>query len=352
MTIEAINEQLLRAIGVGVALLDRNTLHFGFRNDTFDEWFEEKLSEGSLSNVFEDLDFSALEEALNETGRFTAEIKYRRKRRVMVIAVEFTATREGDQELVVLVCQNITRIRELESMIDSYSSMVERNTREIKREKEQVEKLLLNIMPRAVYEEFKAFGVVTPQLYDPVSVLMLDFVGFTDFTEKNDPTVTLGELNDIFTAFDRISEQFGVERIKTIGDAYLAVSGMPEPAPDHASAVANCAVRFLRYLERRNKSHPFKWEARIGLGSGAAVGSVVGVQKYVYDVFGPAVNIAARLQVFANPMNIVAPEEMKYALIDEFQVSDLGRVEIKGMGEMDLINVSSGLSANQGSRLF
>ncbi|MEM1076599.1 MAG: adenylate/guanylate cyclase domain-containing protein, partial [Pseudomonadota bacterium] len=212
------------------------------------------------------------------------------------------------------------------------------------REKERVEKLLLNLMPRTVYEEYKTFGVVTPQLYRNVSVLMLDFVGFTDFTEKNDPTVTLGELNDIFTAFDRISEQFGVERIKTIGDAYLAVSGMPEAAPDHASAVANCAVRFLRYLERRNQSHKFQWEARIGLGSGAAVGSVVGVQKYVYDVFGPAVNMAARLQVFAHPMRIVAPIEMRFDLVDGFQVDEIGTYEIRGIGPMELINVEGNLS--------
>jgi class 3 adenylate cyclase len=185
-----------------------------------------------------------------------------------------------------------------------------------------------------------------------VSVLMLDFVGFTDFTEKNDPTVTLGELNDIFTAFDRISEQFGVERIKTIGDAYLAVSGMPDPAPDSVTAVANCAVRFLRYLERRNQSHRFKWEARIGLGSGAAVGSVVGVQKYVYDVFGPAVNMAARLQVFAHPMKIVAPIGMKYELVDGFQVDEIGAYDIKGLGSLELINVEGNLSlARGGSRV-
>ena len=127
---------------------------------------------------------------------------------------------------------------------------------------------------------------------------------------------------------------------------------MPDETPDHATAVAHCAVRFLRYLERRNESHPHKWQARIGLGTGAAVGSVVGIQKYVYDVFGPAVNIASRLQVFANPMHIVATEEMKYALIDEFQITDLGPVDIKGMGKMDLINVTSRLSTPQKTRMF
>ena len=83
-------------------------------------------------------------------------------------------------------------------------------------------------------------------------------------------------------------------------------------------------MRFLRYLDRRNQSHQYEWQARIGLGSGATVGSVVGVQKYVYDVFGPAVNMAARLQVFAHPMKIVAPTSMKADLIDQFRIDELG----------------------------
>jgi adenylate cyclase len=213
MSIEAINEQMLRAIGVGVGLLNRANLSFQFTNDTFEEWFADRLTGNKLTEVFDELDVAVLEDALSSTGSYAAEIKYKKKRRTMVIAAEFTATKDGKQDLVVLVCQNITRIRELESMIDSYSMMVERNTREIKREKEQVEKLLLNIMPRSVYEEYKTFGVVTPQLYDPVSVLTLDFVGFTDMVASTDPSVTVSELNDVYSAFDRIGEQFGCERI-------------------------------------------------------------------------------------------------------------------------------------------
>ena len=188
MSIEAINEQLLRAIGVGVGLLRRSDYTLYFRNDTFEEWFGDRLQSDKLDEVFEGFDVGALEDALKDSGRYTTEIRHRKKRRQLIIAADFTATRDDDQDLVVMVCQNITRIRELESMIDSYSTMVERNTREIKREKEQVEKLLLNIMPRSVYEEFKTFGVVTPQLYDPVSVLMLDFVGFTEMVASTDPS--------------------------------------------------------------------------------------------------------------------------------------------------------------------
>jgi adenylate cyclase len=218
----------------------------------------------------------------------------------------------------------------LESMIDSYSMMVERNTREIKREKEQVEKLLLNIMPRSVYEEYKSFGVVTPQLYDPVSVLTLNFAGFTKMVASTDPSVTVSELNDIYSAFDRIGEQFGCERIKTTGDAYIAVAGLPDPTPEHAKAVADAAIRFVRYLERRNASHPNQWRCRIGLASGAVVGSVVGIQKYVYDIFGPAVNLATRLQDFSEPMQITVENAIALKLRDQFDIDDLGQRDIRG----------------------
>lgn len=336
MSIEAINEQLLRAIGVGVALLDRTSLRFNFFNETFKEWFDNVDNGASLGDVFNDMDTAVLGTELQDTGRFTAEVKHKKKRRTMIIAVDFTVAIDGNQELIVLVCQNITRIRELESMIDSYSMMVERNTREIRREKEQVEKLLLNIMPRSVYEEFKTFGVVTPQLYDPVSVLMLDFVGFTDMVASADPSVTVTELNDIYSAFDRIGEQFGCERIKTIGDAYITVAGLPDPNPDHAKAIANTAIRFTRYLERRNLSHPNQWHCRIGLATGSVVGCVVGIQKYVYDIFGPAVNLATRLQEFSKPMEISVHHQVASAIREQFNIENSGEKELRGFANQDV----------------
>ncbi|MGX1499511.1 adenylate cyclase [Labrenzia sp. MBR-25] len=350
MNITAINQQLLRAIGVGIAVVGSKNLQVLFQNGPFSDWFGKPDAAATLTDLLPDIDIEQLRVEIEDQGRFTGEVSVKMKRRTLVIAL--TVSPAEEQDFLVVECQNITRIRELESMIDSYSSMVERNTRELEREKERVERLLLNLMPRSVYEEFKTFGVVTPQLYESVSVVMLDFVGFTKFSAEHDPTVTLGELNDIFTAFDRITEQFGCERIKTIGDAYLAVSGMPEPSPDHMRAVANCAVRFIRYLERRNQSHQHKWLARVGLGTGPAVGSVVGIQKYVYDVFGSAVNLAARLQEFANPMCVVAPDAMKEFLVDEFQLEDLGKREIRSFGEMRLMRVNPGVELAHRARQF
>jgi adenylate cyclase len=341
MRIEAINEQLLRAIGVGVALVDTESLRFRFHNDTFGEWFGVPEAGARLGDLFPGLDLAALSAALAESGRFTTETAFKMRRRTMVVAMDVTLALDGGKRIAVLVCQNITRIRELESMIDSYAMMVERNTRELKREKEQVEKLLLNMMPRAVYEEYRTFGVVTPRLYPSVSVLTVDFSGFGEMVEAFDPGVIVSELNDIYTAFDRIGEQFGCERIKTIGDVYVTVAGVPDPLQDHAAAVANVAVRLIRYLRLRNESHPNAWRCRMGLATGSVIGSVVGVQKYIYDVFGPAVTRAQRLRLLAEPMTVCVDAGTAAAIGGRFDlngqgVRDLGdgtRVEVWSMAE-------------------
>lgn len=270
--------------------------------------------------------------AAGEPALYEGELKA--GRRSIAIDARLRPLRIGETDVILVEMRDLSKLRQLEIMLDSYSTMVERRSRELEREKAQVEKLLRSLMPNAVYEEFKNFGVVSPQRYDPVSVLMLDFVGFTDMAAASDPTVTVAELNDIFSAFDRIAEQFGCERIKTLGDSYLAVAGMPSPNIDHAPAVANCAIRFRRYLERRNETHPNRWRCRIGLASGAVVGSVVGVQKYVYDVFGPAVNLASRLQSHADPMEIIVCTDLIEMLPDGFAIEERGIVNVRGFGEI------------------
>lgn len=318
MSIEAINEQLLRAIGVGVALieLDRHTVQF--RNDTFNEWFGENDSASTLKDFFPSLDVDEMTRSLKDAGRYSTETSFKLRRRKMTVALEFNLAADTREDFAVLVCQNITRIKELESMIDSYSMMVERNTHEIKREKEQVEKLLLNMMPRSAYEEYKTFGIVSPRLFDPVSVLTLDFAGFDSLVADNDPGVVVSELNDIYSAFDRICAQFGVQRIRTNGDSYVAVSGVPDPNEDHAKAVADSAIRLVRYLARRNQSHPVKWNARIGVAAGSVIGSVVGTQNYIYDVFGPTVSEAVRYRAMARPMTVAASKEFAGRVAGKF----------------------------------
>lgn len=226
-------------------------------------------------------------------------------------------------------------------MLDSYSRMAEKNARELQREKERAEKLLLNIMPRAVFEEMKDFGSVSPQRFDDATILMLDFVDFTEMTVSQNPSELVSELNDIFSAFDRIVELFGCERMKTIGDAYLAVSGLPEANDDHAQAVARVALRMKRYLEKRNESRREPWLGRIGIHSGPVVGSIVGVQKYVYDIFGPGVNMAARMEALADPMQIVVTSDTYAKIKDEFTCTDLGEHDVKGFGVQRLYSLDA-----------
>lgn len=306
MSIAAINEQLLRAIGVGVALVDVKSLSLRFANDTFKEWFGTPEENAPISDILSTLDMNEAIEKIAENRKYTTETSFKLRRRTMTVAIEFNRALDNDQDVMVLVCQNITRIKELESMIDSYSMMVERNTHEIKREKEQVEKLLLNMMPRTAYEEYKSFGVVAPRVFESVSVLTLNFAEFDTILKAHEPAVIVSELNDIYTAFDRIGEQFGCERVRTTGDSYFAVSGVPDPVRDHAGSIASTAVRFVRYLVNRNETHPIVWNARIGLATGQVIGSVVGVQKYIYDVFGPAVVAADSIRLAAQPMGIMA----------------------------------------------
>ncbi|WP_298917075.1 adenylate/guanylate cyclase domain-containing protein [uncultured Roseobacter sp.] len=322
MSIEAINEQLLRAIGVGVALVDLEKMTLGFRNDTFAEWFGPQDNASQLVDLFPALDITALHEGLKSTGQHTTEASFKLRRRTMTVAMEFNRTVDTGGPIAVLVCQNITRIKELESMIDSYSVMVERNTREIKREKDQVEKLLLDMMPRSAYEEYKSFGIVAPRVFEPVSVLALDFVGFDPLIAKHEPGVIVSELNDIYSALDRIGEQFGCQRIRTHGDSYISVSGVPDPEPEHVTAVANAAVRFLRYLKQRNESHPIKWQPRIGIATGNVIGSVVGVQRYIYDVFGPAVSRALALRQAAQPASILGEASISSLLDETFETTN------------------------------
>ena len=311
MSIEAINEQLLRSVGIGVALFSRDLLKLEFSNDVFESWFEESNLGDGIDAIFPTLDLDNMLTRVKEDGKYSTELKFRKKRRTIVVAQIFSLAEISGQELLVLECQNITRIRELESMIESYSNMVERNAREIQREKDQVEKLLLNIMPRAAYEEYRDFGVVAPQRLESVSVLVLEFSNFNDNVETLPPASLVSELNELYSSFDRIGDQLECERIRSTGDSYRCMSGMQDPNVDHLQSVATAATRFVRYLNRRNESANTKWICRIGIGTGSVVGSVIGNQKYVYDIFGTAVNAAVHARALASEMEVLmATQEM------------------------------------------
>ena len=326
---------LLQTVGQAVAVVDPETLEVVFENASFFEWFP---ADGELEDtIHHRLPAVDLERALprvEKRGSYSFEAEAGTGARQKSLAGQLRSCELGGRPYLVVEAQDVTKQREAEYLLDSYSKMVERNTRELQREKERVEKLLLNIMPRAVYEEMKDFGSAMPQRFDHATILMLDFVGFTSMAVSSDPTALIAELNDIFTVFDRIVDNFGCERLKTIGDAYMAVGGLPEQSPDHAQNIARVALRMRRYIERRNASHPGQeqWRCRIGIHSGPVIGSIVGVQKYVYDVFGPGVNLASRMEELAEPMQILVSADTWALIRDDFTLTPQGECDVKGFG--------------------
>ncbi len=343
MNLEHFNKMLLESAGVGLAILHADSLEILFGNRRFVEWFPGSVATGTLlTEVLEDIKIDAMRDRLERGRSYVTDTQVKIKRREITLALTVSASEHADMPVLVLECQNISKIKELEYMIESYSKMIEKQNRSLQAGKERVEKLLLNIMPKQVYEELKTFGVTTPQRYDEASILMVDFVDFTDMAVSQDPAGIISELNDIFTAFDRIAEQFGCERLKTMGDAYMAVSGIPEPTADHAVNIAKLAVLMLRYLRRRNEAHRQEWRARIGINSGPVIGSIVGVQKYVYDIFGPGVNLAARMEELADPMQVVLCEDMYPLIRNDFELVDQGFVDVKGFGKKQIYSIDGG----------
>jgi adenylate cyclase len=335
---------LAQTLDVGVAVVDPDSWSITFENARFFELFApDPVAEDTLTSRVPSIDLDRAKSRLEKGRPYSVDAAAGSGARAKSLEVRLQRCTLDEHELVIVECHDVTKAKQAEHMLDSYSRMADKNARDLKREKERAEKLLLNIMPRAVYEEMKDFGSVTPQRFDEATILMLDFAGFTDMAISKDAGSLVSELNDIFSAFDRIVELFNCERMKTIGDAYMAVAGLPEPSNDHAQSVARVALRMRRYLERRNTSHREPWLGRIGIHTGTVVGSIVGVQRYVYDIFGPGVNMAARMEQMSEPMEITISEATYELIRQEFLCSELGEVEVKGFGKQRLFTLDGEL---------
>jgi class 3 adenylate cyclase len=206
----------------------------------------------------------------------------------------------------------------------------------IERERERSEKLLRNVLPDKVADELKQSGKTEPETFDQVTVYFSDLVGFTDKSSRLEPKILIAELNEIFTAFDHIVEKHQCERIKTIGDAYLCVSGMPVKDSRHADNIVQAAREIIDYLRDRNGKSKIKWEVRIGVHSGKVVGGVVGVKKYIYDVFGDTINTASRMEANSEPMKINVSEATYRLIKDKYSFLEREPFEIKGKGVLKM----------------
>lgn len=215
----------------------------------------------------------------------------------------------------------------------------------VARERKKSDRLLLNILPKKVANELKATGKTLPERFESCTVYFSDIANFTSTSEKLDPVFLISELNDIFTTFDAIMEKYGCERIKTIGDAYMAVCGLPVPVEDHALRMIKAAREILEALEARNAQSEVQWRIRIGINTGQIVGGVVGVKKYIYDVFGDTINTASRMESNSEPMRINISESTYLLVKDEFETTPRTPIEVKGKGLQSMYFIEGPMEA-------
>ena len=186
-------------------------------------------------------------------------------------------------------------------------------TSELEDEKRKTENLLGNILPQHVVQELKNKGTSSPRLFDDVSVMFTDFVGFTEIAQRLTPEQLIVQLNEIFTGFDAIVERHHSERIKTIGDAYMCVSGLTGSDSMPTKNLITAASEMLVFVEQFNKASITSWQIRIGIASGSCVAGIVGTKKYQFDLFGDTVNTAARMEAYSSP-GLINIDQQSYEL--------------------------------------
>ena len=209
-------------------------------------------------------------------------------------------------------------------------------------EQRKSELLLLNVLPQSIAERLKGRADVTEDgiteviadSFAEVTVLFADVVEFTKFSEGVSVEVLLGVLNDIFSRFDRIADARGLEKIKTIGDAYMVAAGLPVPVADHTERAAYMALDMIAAMNRFNEQSPHKLNVRIGIDTGAAVAGVIGKRKFLYDLWGDVVNTASRMESHGVPGRIQITEATRKRLDKSFLIEKRDPIEIKGKGEM------------------
>ncbi|MBD3561904.1 adenylate/guanylate cyclase domain-containing protein, partial [Planktothrix sp. FACHB-1355] len=204
----------------------------------------------------------------------------------------------------------------------------------IRLEKEKSEQLLLNILPGAIADRLKEDRGYIADSFPEVTVLFADIVGFTDLSTRLSPTELVEMLNVIFSEFDRLAEKHGLEKIKTIGDAYMVVGGLPRPRTDHAEAIAEMALDMQAEIAQFNSSTDRSFSIRIGINSGPVIAGVIGIKKFIYDLWGDTVNTASRMESHGIPGCIQVTAATYEILQCKYLFEERGPIPIKGKGEM------------------
>ena len=227
---------------------------------------------------------------------------------------------DGEAIGSVLTFVDITERRKMEAQLRS--------------EHARADRLLLNVLPAEIARQLKAAPEKRIAEQFEVTVMFADVVGFTPLSARLGPHETVELLNEVFTAFDRLADRHDVEKIRTIGDGYMVAAGAPIPRSDHCDAIAGMALDMIEWIRKRSTEDSLRLQIRIGINSGEAVGAVVGTNKFHYDLWGDAVNLAARMEDMGEPDRIHVAEGAWKQLKSAYVFEDRGLLNVKGMGEM------------------
>jgi class 3 adenylate cyclase len=194
------------------------------------------------------------------------------------------------------------------------------------------EGLLLNVLPKVIADRLKRDTAIIAEAHEEVTVLFADVVDFTALTERTEPALVVALLNEVFSAFDALAGHHGLEKIKTIGDAYMVAAGLPEPRPDHAEAMAEMALDMVDALPPVCRPLGFDLSIRVGMDSGPVTAGVIGRHKFIYDLWGDTVNTASRMESHGRPGRVQVSEATYQRLRQRYDFEDRGEIEVKGKG--------------------
>jgi len=234
-----------------------------------------------------------------------------------------------------IFCSFASYQRETATRITFYQRhVIEERERELANEQKKSEALLLNILPAQIAKRLKEHHQTIAEAFDETSILFADVVGFTILSEQISPEKLVALLNELFSMFDDLTEKHGLEKIKTIGDAYMVVAGLPTCRNDHAEAIAKIALDMRQAMAEYNANSGTSLQIRVGIHSGSVVAGVIGKKKFAYDLWGDAVNTAARMESHGIPDEIQVTQTTYDLLKDKFTFEERGTIDVKGKGVM------------------
>ncbi|MGC1244923.1 MAG: adenylate/guanylate cyclase domain-containing protein, partial [Spirulinaceae cyanobacterium] len=204
----------------------------------------------------------------------------------------------------------------------------------LREEQARSERLLLNILPKTIAEQLKHYEGSLAERFDEATVLFADIVEFTPISADVAPLELVSTLNQIFSCFDQLAEELGLEKIKTIGDAYMVAGGLPVPRADHVEAIADIALAMQKEIGRFKQENGKPFRLRIGINTGPVVAGVIGIKKFIYDLWGDTVNVASRMESQGAEGEIQVTEATYKRLQENYLFIHRGKVNIKGKGDM------------------